>query len=166
MTEPAPSSDPGNPVPEGLIAVVFSFNLKPGLVITPTRVIGFTKWSWTKVCEAYLGPNSNATDEQRNNAIAWAKALTKEADFELQKDSIRRVVYRRPGWYSSGHVTFDAETGEKIVMLKYLSSNPAINTTLKVLVPALEAFAKEKLYNEKTGNLLVDDIREKGFWKV
>jgi len=166
LTSPWPGAE-GNPTfPEGLIAVVWSASLGPGLVITPTRILGSNLSNWKAYCEVYLGPNSKATASDRDSAYSWAGRLVEQKVFELPKESIRTILYRRPSYFSRGHVIFKTNSEEKFVLIGTTTSDVGVRKTLQVLVPALEAFAQDRLYNEKTGNLLINDIQEKGFWKV
>jgi len=157
----------GNTIfPEGLIAVVWSASLSPGLVVTPTRILGSSMSNWKSYCEVFLGPNSKATASDRDLAYAWAARLVEKKVFELPKESIRTIVYRRPGYFSRGHVVFKTAMEEKSVLIGNATSDVGALRTLQVLVPALVTFAQDRLYNEKTGELLVNDMQKKGFWKV
>ncbi len=166
MTDQSPEGPGGNVIPEGLVAVVWSISLHPGLIITPARVVGIRRSNWKSHCEVYLGPGSKATPSENEAAYSWASKLMPGNEFELSKAVIRSIFFRKPGSFSRGHVRIKTDLDEKFISINYMTSSAGVLRTLSVLVPALVAFADDRLYNEKTGNLLNRDIQEKGLWKV
>ena len=132
-----------------------------GIVLTTDRVVGSRKNPLIDYCSTYLGPNSRATDEERAKATKIAGGLIENKEFELQKNSILKLLYRAPGIFSRGHITFNATSGDIELLISNLQSGSLVYT-LKGLLPSLVAFAPERLYDEKTGVLVRTIIANTG----
>jgi hypothetical protein len=128
------------------------------LIITPSRIIGCKKKPLWRGLTAYLGPGSKATAADCENAQKVAAKLMEAKDFEFPKDSIVKIVYRKPGLFSSGHIDIHTTSKELELAIGYTAGNKG---TLRALVPSLIAFAGDRFYDEKTGALVEAEVLQR-----
>lgn len=151
---------------EGLIGVVWSFAVHRGLdagygiVVYYDRIIGCKKGSWNSYLTLYVGPGSKAADKEVADAIEVAKKLEENKEFEVPKDDVVRITYRAPGLLSRGHVIIGARAGDTRIDLASRTPEVGVDYATKALLPSLAEFAQDRLYNEKTGNLIIEEIRK------
>jgi hypothetical protein len=135
-----------------------------GLVITRSQITGCRKTPWTSSYEAYFGPGSKATESALGEAKKAIQELLEQKEFELPRESIKRILYRKPGGFSRGHLTFQGifqGSEENIqVMISSTSRNAGVGKTLRNLLPSLIIFAGDRLIDEKTGHLFVNEVNE------
>jgi len=145
---------------EELIGVIWSDYLTFGpdhyaLIITPSRIIGCKKRALWKGLVVYLGPGSKATTADREDAQKVLAKLMEAKDFEFPKDSIVKIVYRKPRLFSSGHLDIHT-TGKGLELI--IGFRAGNRGTLEALIPSLIIFAADRFYDEKTGALVEAEI--------
>jgi hypothetical protein len=128
------------------------------LIITPSRIIGCKKKPLWQGLTVYLGPGSKATTAGRDKAQKVAAKLMEAKDFELPKDSIVKIVYRKPGLFSSGHIDIHTTGRELELVIGHTAGN---QRTLRALIPSLIAFAADRFYDEKTGALVEAEVLQR-----
>lgn len=148
---------------EQILGVVWAIEWARGfpagyaMIFTNTRAVGSKKMPMVHYCLAYLGPGSKATDDERNYALKTASELMADKQFEFPKESIVKVSYRAPGLFSRGHVIF--QTVSETIELKIASKREGgVIRLLRTLIPSLVAFAEDRVWDEKTGTLLGQEI--------
>ena len=132
-----------------------------GLVVCASRIVGSNTSAWSQEYSAYLGPNSQTTFEEREKATKIAEILIEKKGFEIPKDSVLKVIYRAPGLFSRGHVIFHTAPGDTKLIISDLQEG-GTPRTLRGLLPSLVAFAPDRFYDEKTGELVGTIIAKTG----
>jgi hypothetical protein len=149
-----------------LIGIIKSDNIKYGkkfgfaLAITSTKIVGAEINPSEEPYAVFLDPKSSATPGGRNVADEIAKEIEGKKSFELNKDSILKIMIdpheEKDGM--DGILTF--ATKEKVIQLtlrKVLSKHPGLTENeAKVLVNSLLAFAPDRFYDIED-NLISDD---------
>jgi hypothetical protein len=132
-----------------------------GLVVTSGRIIGARKTPWLHGFFGYLGPGSKVSPDIRAKGEKAAAELMAEKEFELQKDSISKILFKDPGLFSGGHVIF--KTDKQDIQIDI--TNPPGDATTARVTPQLKAsvaqFAPDRMYNEETGVLVKDEAYAK-----
>jgi hypothetical protein len=150
-------------VGEELIGVIWSDYLMLGphhysLIITPSRIIGCRKKPLWQGFTVYLGPGSKATTADREKAQKVVAKLMAAKDFEFPKDSIVKIVYKKPGLFSGGYVNIHTTGRGLELVIGYTAGNQG---TLRALVPSLMIFAGDRFYDEKTGALVEAEVLQR-----
>jgi hypothetical protein len=141
---------------EDIIGVIWGQSLHHGpgfgyaLLITSRRIVGAKKGTYTRALVRYLGPGSNATQEDRKKAEGVALEIEQEKEFEMAKDEISEISYKSPGFFFGGHVVFNTAQESIKLTLPSLLVNPNVSYLWKDLIRSLTNFGSGKLYNEKT----------------
>jgi hypothetical protein len=147
---------------EELIAVLWSTNfvrssrLGYALVFTSSRVYGGKKASWFNSCEVDFGPGGGATETQRELAHKVAEEVDAKKDFDIAKETITKILFRENGLFSRGHAIFQTPTEEVRVEVKDTSGPRYSERSNALLAAVLVEFARDRVYDEKTGDLLLD----------
>jgi hypothetical protein len=140
---------------EDLIGVIWAQPLQLGrafgyaLLITSKSITGAKLDTFSHALVRYVGPGSNVTQEDRNEAEGAAWEITNKKDFEISKDEITEIVYKKPGFFSSGHVVFNTAKEPVRLILPSILVNPHVSFVWKNLIRSLTSFAPDKLRNEK-----------------
>jgi hypothetical protein len=149
---------------EGLIGVVSSSNLSMvgesgiGLVFTRDRVIGARRPEGSPELLAYTGPGSGATDAERSSSAIAAMGLLGPARFELPRNSVAQILFRPPRFMSGGSVIFKGSLQRyKVEMPSPSAWNEWSDQGAEVILRCLLAFAPGRLYDGRTGRLLVEE---------
>jgi hypothetical protein len=161
-----------------LLGLIHSYGITHALIITPTEVhakrtgLGFRERHST----AYLGPRSTATEEQRRTArvvidrINHAKLDVierhqKDKEFTVDKESIIRITMKLPGEFRTGHVIFKTLGDEfRVSILPLASKVENARSILLALIPSLLEFAPDRFYDEKSGKLVSELLKEGMKW--
>jgi hypothetical protein len=147
---------------ENIIGVINSAHLHKGilkgygLVIASDGVVGARKVKFTgSYFAAYLGRRSRLPDKDRARAYDKANDIAKDRNFELAKDAIRKITIKSPGILTGGHLIF--ESGQEEIKVDVASQMDKKEWTILLL--SLIEFAPEKVYDEKTGQLLINVLK-------
>jgi hypothetical protein len=138
--------------PQGVRAIVITERC----VAVTQRLPFFGNW----VGVDYLGTGSTATDAEKAKTVDRAcKLLAKGPEELVLKEDVLQVLFKKPG-VNDGHVIFKRTKGNVALQiygtLRYRSASPK---QVRGLMSALIEFAPDKLYNEDSGNLIVDDLK-------
>jgi hypothetical protein len=152
--------------PEDLIGVVRSPNINYGggvgyaLAITTNRIVGARKSALIHAYEIYVGPSIKypTSPPDRAKAQEVANEIIAGKEFELSKGSIAKIIYKKPGLYSRGHVIFDTSTQQIQLRIPMVQGAGAVSHTLGVLVASLNVFAPDRFVDEETGLLIRDEL--------
>jgi hypothetical protein len=82
-------------------------------------------------------------------------------DFEIMKDSITKIVWEKEGFLHGGHFLFNTTQGDFQVDTRPKRGDASVVKTTNTILGALVVFAPDRLYNEKTGALVHDEVVEK-----
>ena len=133
-----------------------------GFVFANNRIVGTTVLPpWRGFTSTYLGPSSHVTDEERTHALELASKIIEKKELDLPKESIEKISYRAPGFWSRGHIVFQTSEEDTVVWIKDRQEWGDLRT-LNGLIPPLVAFAADRFYDDKTGILVYTEIAETG----
>lgn len=142
------------------LAITRDSNAGYALVIRSDQIVGVNKgaWGFSSGSLVYFGPGSRATESDKERAQEVATKLLERPDFELSKSDITKITYRAPGLFSKGHVVIASNKDDIELNLARLTPDIGVRQVIKSLLPSLVYFANDKLYDEKTGKLLGNEI--------
>ena len=148
---------------ERLVGLVWTNTLYHGpgwgyqLLITTRRVVGAKKNAGWRGCLIFLG-TAHPKESDEEKARQLAPEVIQDKDFEISYDDITQITYRKPGFFSRGHISL--KTASETVLLE-TSSALADGTTFaadKCLQACLVLFAEAKFVDEKTGESMRDEF--------
>ena len=157
----------GPSTPDGLIGVIWSASIQYGrgvgyaLVISKESIIGARKSSWISSFEAYLGPGNKLRPDDVTKARKIAAELVDEKEFELPKESIAKITYKKPGTFSRGHFIFTTSEKEVRLDVPGLAGSGDTMSTMRKMVASLILFAPDRFFDEETGKLMSDEVLER-----
>lgn len=128
-----------------------------GLIFTHESVIGSKTTPWWSGLVVYLGTGSRATQSDRQKVPTAVERLLEKKEFELSKASITRITFGSPGPFSRGKVMFKSLQGDVTIRLASRSANIHPEVVDRLLA-SLVTFARDRLYDEKTGALVADEL--------
>jgi hypothetical protein len=141
---------------EDIIGIIWCEPLRLGrdfgyaLLITSKSITGAKLDTFTHTLIRYVGPGSNITQEDRNQAEGAAWEITNKKDFEISKDEITEIVYKKPGVFSGGYVILNTAKESVRLILTSILVDTQVSLVWKNLIRSLISFAPDKLRNEET----------------
>lgn len=130
-----------------------------GLVVTSERITGTKKTPWKTGLVIFLGEGSSVTQPDRGRATEVAMELIRTKEFELTKDKISRISYKKPGLFARGHLILKSADSEAEIKLARYGNDATSLGVNRVIISSLLVFAPDRLYNESTGDM-VRSLRE------
>jgi hypothetical protein len=152
-----------------LLGVIWSPNISYGqgigyaLVITVSKIVGARKSGVWHAYERFLGPSIKypTSDADRAKAQEVANELIADKEFGMPKESIVKILYKKPGFYSRGRLTFQTASQQIVLDIPFLQGASGANKTVGIIVASLNVFAPDRFYDEDTGALVRDELLQK-----
>ena len=140
---------------EDMIGIIWADQLRLArgwgyaLLITSKSISGAKLDTFSHTLIRYVGPGSNVTQEDRNQAEGAGWEITNKKDFEISKDEIIEITYKKPGFFSGGYVILNTAKETVRLTLSSILLDSQVSFVWKNLIRSLTSFAPDKLRNEK-----------------
>jgi hypothetical protein len=148
---------------EELLGLVWSYLIRYqnsggyALAITTHRIIGARKSAWSSGFDEYLGPESRATEEDRQKAKNIFPEIVANKDLEISKDSVIKMSWKKAGYFHGARFLFVTKQGDFQIVTSPLRVTLAVAHAINQIVASLAAFGPDRFYEEKTGLLVMEE---------
>jgi hypothetical protein len=153
---------------EELIGLVCSLDIRYedqagyAIAVTSNRVVGAVKPALSySPFGAFLDAGSKASDKDRQKAQQVFLEVLSNEHLELVNDSITRISWKKEGFFRSGYFLFNTTKGDFLISVRGNGGSTVIMHAVNTILGSLVHLAPDRVYNEKTGVLVRDEVAEK-----